>query len=329
MNERVTDHPIHPADDSLDFTGRGLLEAVSGTGILDIPDAGAVLNRQQDDRDAALIAEAHFAKATQGAVVAVAGPLGDIEPDTMTLHTRDAYLMFIGRKHKPGPKHMPIVGGRKFAAVLKSIWYLSAQDNPYADWLLIRLSEGLADLRRRLAGDSRHREEVMELLRRKGLALSVMSSRRPLIVTLGFRSPYGYATAEAMVEFDYYVRVIKTLVYKDRLSDAQGSEAIRALTRDLRRFFLGAVRWERLLNRDEIAALSRRDFLRGADASARKRTEAAVRLLGPVPQNVLLRDTVPRHTRRRVQPTEAVLRALQQVAQSHSDDIDQAGEALL
>jgi len=148
-------------------------------------------------------------------------------------------------------------------------------------------------------------------------------------VTLGFRSPYGYATAEAMVEFDYYVRVIKTLVHKDRLSDEQGREAIRALAREMRSFFLGAVRWERLLYRKEIKALSRTDFLPGADASARKRTEAAVGLFGPVPQKILLRETVPRHTRRHVQPTEAVLRALQKVVQSRGEDTEQAGEALL
>ena len=152
---------------------------------------------------------------------------------------------------------------------------------------------------------------------------------RPLIVTLGFRSPYGYATAEAMVEFDYYVRVIKTLVHKDRLSDEQGREAIRVMAREMRSFILVAVRWERLLYRKELKALSRNDFLPIADASARKRTEAAVSLFGPVPQQILLRETVPRHTRQSAQPTEAVLRALQKVVQNRGEDADQAEEALL
>jgi integrating conjugative element protein (TIGR03761 family) len=329
MSTSVTDQPNSPADDSLDFTSQGLLGDVSGTNILHTPVSSATLTRQQDDRESTQIAEAHFDKAAQVAVVALAGPLRDIEPDTMTLHTRDAYQMFIGRKHVPGTPHVPIVGGRKFAAILKSIWYLSAQDNPYADWILIQLSEGLVGLRERLTSATRQREEVIEKLRSKGLALSVMSSRRPLIMTLGFRSPYGYATAEAMVEFDYYVRVIKTLVHKDRLSDAQGREAIRALAREIRSFFLSAVRWERLLYRKELTALGRNDFLPGADVSAHKRAEAAVGLFGPVPQKIMLRDTVPRHTRLRVQPTEAVLRALQQMAQSRGEDTDQAEEALL
>jgi hypothetical protein len=42
-------------------------------------------------------------------------------------------------------------------------------------------------------------------------------------VELGFRSPYGYATAEAIVEFDYHVRMVKTLVLKDRHERRGGS----------------------------------------------------------------------------------------------------------
>jgi integrating conjugative element protein (TIGR03761 family) len=298
MSASFTDHSDHPADDSLDFTSPEPLAAASDAGIPDIPVPGA-------------------------------GPLTDVEPDTMTLHTRDAYQMFVGRKHEPGSKLMPIVGGRTFAAVLKSIWYLSERDNPYADWILIQLNEGLGDFRKRLARVAREHEDVMQQLRRKGLALSVMSSRNPLIVRLGFRSPYGYATAEVMVEFDYYVRVIKTLVHKDRLSDTQGRDAIRALTRELRRFFLSAVYWERLLCRDELAHLSREDFLPGADAAACKRTGAAAALFGPVPQEILTGSTMPRHTRRRAKPTEAELRALRAVAQSAADETDRAAEALL
>lgn len=329
MSTSVTDQSNRPADDSLDFTGQGLLGKVSEAGILHTPVSGAARTRQQDDPEAALIAEGQLAKTTQGVMETVAGPLKDIEPDTMTLHTRDAYRMFIGRKHLQGTQDVPIVGGRKLAAVLKSIWYLSAQDNPYADWILIQLSEGLVGLRERLASATQECEALMEKLCSKGLALSVMSSRRPLIVKLGFRSPYGYTTAEAMVEFDYYVRVIKTLVHKDRLSDEQGREAIRVMAREMRSFFLGAVRWERLLYRKELKALSRTDFLPSADTSARKRTEAAGSLFGPVPQKILLRETVPRHTRRSAQPTEAVLRALQKVLQSRGGDTDQVEEALL
>ncbi len=150
------------------------------------------------------------------------GQLVDETPDAMTLHTQDAYRMFTGRAADPASNAPAIPGGRRFAAVLKAIWYLSANDNPYADWILIRVYQSLSAIRAQMGQVIQAREAEFERLRRRGLALSVLASRSPVTVELGFRSPYGYATAEAIVEFDYHVRMVKTLVLKDRMSDEAG-----------------------------------------------------------------------------------------------------------
>jgi integrating conjugative element protein (TIGR03761 family) len=242
------------------------------------------------------------------------GYLEDAIPDTMTLHTREAYRIFTGRAAEAAGKLPAIPGGRRFAAVLKSIWHLSANDNPYADWILIRMYAGLVGIRAHLGRVIKAREEAIELLRRKGLTLSVMGSRRPKTVELGFRSPYGYATAEAIVEFDYYVRMIKTLIHKDRLSDEEGRVAIRELGRELRALFAEPIRWERNLLREELRQLSRGDFLPGADEIAHQRVRAVVALFGEVPRKVFTGAEAPRHTRRRVKLSEAELRLLEQAS---------------
>ena len=244
------------------------------------------------------------------------GPLADATPDIMTLHTQDAFRMFTGRAADPQTNAPAIPGGRRFAAVLKSIWYLSANDNPYADWILIRVQQALVTLREQMAREAVECEAEFEFLRRKGLSLSVLSSRSPATVALGFRSPYGYATAEAIVEFDRHVRMVKTLVLKDRLSDGQGRVAIREIGRGLRALFLEPIRWERLLLREEMLPLSRSDFLPGADDMARQRTHLAVTLLGEVPRAVFIGDDAPRHSQRRITPTAAELRLLRQVSLS-------------
>ena len=51
------------------------------------------------------------------------GQLADATPDTMSLHTKDAYRIFTGRGADAAGKLPPIPGGRRFAAVLKSIWH--------------------------------------------------------------------------------------------------------------------------------------------------------------------------------------------------------------
>jgi integrating conjugative element protein (TIGR03761 family) len=242
------------------------------------------------------------------------GHLADETPDVMTLHTQDAYRMFTGRSADAQNQASAIPGGRRFAAVLKSIWYLSANDNPYADWILIRVYQTLVAIRSQMAQAIRAREIEFEALRRKGLHLSVLRSRSPATVELGFRSPYGYATAEAIVEFDYHVRMVKTLVLKDRLSDEDGRAAIREIGRGLRALFLEPIRWERLLLREEMLHLSRRDFLPSADEVARQRMHIAVTLFGEVPRAVFTGDDAPRHSQRRITPTAAELRLLREVS---------------
>ncbi|MBE0623476.1 MAG: TIGR03761 family integrating conjugative element protein [Burkholderiales bacterium] len=244
------------------------------------------------------------------------GQLADATPDTMTLHTRDAFRMFTGRPADADAGLAPIPGARRFAAILNSIWRLSANDNPYADWLLVRMYAGLVAIRAHLSRAVARQQAAIDLLKGKGLALSVMVSQSPKLVDLGFRSPYGYATAEAIVEFDYYVRVIKTLIHKDRMSDQQGRAAIREVGREMRALFLGPIRWERQLLREDLRQLSRSDFLPGADELARARVRAAVALFGELPRSIFTGAEAPRHTRRSLKLTDAELQLLEQATLS-------------
>lgn len=239
------------------------------------------------------------------------GRLEDAVPDTMTLHTRLAYVLFTGRPADTTRNAPGIPGGRRFAAISRTLWQLSANDNPYADWILIQLYDELLRIRCHLSEMIGVRESEIESLKRRGLSLSVLSSRQPMTLDLGFRSPYGYATAEAMVEFDYYARIVRTLVAKDRLSDAQGDAAIKAVGKSLRGLFTAPIRWERHLLHEQLRPLSRSDFLPGADESARKRVRAATALFGEVSRAVFTGAEVPRHTQRRVRLSEAELRLLQ------------------
>jgi integrating conjugative element protein (TIGR03761 family) len=257
------------------------------------------------------------------------GRLADDSPDVMTLHTREAWQMFTGRAADSSGRTPAIPGGRRFAAVLRAIWMLSARDNPYADWVLIRVYHRLGGIREQMARTIEAHEVELARLRSRGLSLSVLASSRPVTVELGFRSPYGYATAEAIVEFDYHVRLVQTLMLKDRLSDAAGREAIREIGRALRGLFLEPIRWERALMREEMLPLSRADFLPGANEAARLRVQAVVSLFGEVPRLVFTGDEAPRHTQRRATPTAAELRLLREVALSSVAELLAAPEGQL
>jgi hypothetical protein len=114
---------------------------------------------------------------------------------------------------------------------------------------------------------------------RKGLIFSILKSREPVSLELGFRSPYGYTVAGLIVEYDYRVRQVKTLVRKDLMTDDEGRKLIREVTRRIRGVFETPVRFERYLIRQELRELSRTDWLPGADAEAGKRVQGGDRHL--------------------------------------------------
>lgn len=238
--------------------------------------------------------------------------LSDATPDRMTLHTTEALLLFSGRSGEDSAAKEGIPGGRRFAAILKTVWHLSGRDHPYADWLLIRMGQGLDAVRAYVAVATREHEARLDDLRHKGMSLTVMSARHPHIVHLGFSSPYGYAMAEAVLEFDRFVRVVKTLIHKDRLGDLEGRAAIRSASRRFRALFQEPIRWERALLDSELRFLCRGDFLPEADAAARQRVALAERRLGPISPAVLACDERPRHTQQRSRLTEAQRQTLRE-----------------
>jgi integrating conjugative element protein (TIGR03761 family) len=292
------------------------LEPSTETDIDSAADKGPLVSESVEQESPVALAPAPLANTRPASQRGAVGRLADQTPDAMTLHTREAWQVFSGRRGDAAGQVAAIPGGRRFAAVLRSIWALSARDNPYADWILIRVTQRLGEIRAQMARAIETREAELERLRARGLTLSVLASSRPVTVELGFRSPYGYATAEAIVEFDYHVRLVQTLMLKDRLTDEEGREAIREIGRGLRALFLEPIRWERALMREEMLPLSRADFLPGAYEAARLRVQAAVRLFGEVPRAVFTGEEAPRHTQRRVTPTAAELRLLREASLS-------------
>lgn len=242
------------------------------------------------------------------------GSLVNEEEDSMTLHTKEGYRLFMGRAKDPAGTYAAIVGGKRIAAALRSLWMLTGLDNPYADWALVRHEHNLGLMTQRLEAEIQAGKAELEVMRARGLSYGLLVSAEPKSVALGFKSPYGYAIAELMVSYDYFIRLVKTLGRKNLISDDQERTRIREATRFIRRHFNETARFERWLMRAELRELSRADYLPGADAEAAKRIEAAAGIFGPVPSEVFAGRLVPRHSRRRLQLTEQDRKLLQQAA---------------
>jgi len=250
------------------------------------------------------------------------GGLVDDASDTMTLHTKEAYRLFMGRSADPQGSLQPIVGGKRIATALKSLWMLTGLDNPYADWALVRHEENLALMRKRLADETKAAQADLDMMKQQGLSYALLVSQQPQVLNLGFKSPYGYAIAELVVAYDYYIRAMKTLGRKNLRSDDQVRQSIRELTRFIRRHWNETARFERWLLRAEVQKLSRSDYLPGAAAEACKRVEAVTAIFGQVPAEIFVGKVQPRYSRRRLQLSPQERKLLQDVA----SDLTQAEE---
>lgn len=83
----------------------------------------------------------------------------------MALHTREAWRLFVGRPAEAKRRSGAIPGAVRFAAICRSVWVLSAHDNPYADWFLIRAHEELTGVRQHIEQVVTQREVEFDRLR--------------------------------------------------------------------------------------------------------------------------------------------------------------------
>lgn len=250
------------------------------------------------------------------------GGLVDEESDVMAIHTKEAYRLFIGRTRDESPHGYGVTSGKKVAAVLRSVWNLSASDNPYADWVLVQVSERVSALRQQLSEAATAHEVALTKLAERGLRVSVLKSRAPVEVELGFRSPYGYMVADLILDFDYYARVVKTMVNKDRMDGQVGKDELRAVTKGIRALFESVLPYQKYMLREELRQLCRSDFLPGATEESKKRVAAAVGIFGQVPKEIFTGEVRPRHSRRRADVSEKEMRLLMEVIQQEVVEVE-------
>jgi integrating conjugative element protein (TIGR03761 family) len=189
----------------------------------------------------------------------------------LTIQTIHAQRLFQGRAasaEKPA-----IVGLIGFANRLRVIWQGARNDDPYADWWLIKIHEGIeiaeADIR------NRQLELVKRIEQMKALEVDVAASRRPYRVPLKFANPYAYRGAKLLAEFDKLVCMALTARHIGLLDSKACEDILKASARKVRAIFM-IPQGYRLLKIN-------RELLR----KSLGRSHEARQLMGEVPGDVL------------------------------------------
>lgn len=125
----------------------------------------------------------------------------------LTIQTYQAQSLIRGRRAADGKP--AIIGLIGFADRLKSLWQAIRTDDPYADWWLLKVEEGIAGSR----GQLRRLQQGLEALfvASGSLEFSVAQSSRPQRVSLQFANPYAFRAAQLLGEYDQLMCTDMTL----------------------------------------------------------------------------------------------------------------------
>ena len=192
----------------------------------------------------------------------------------LTLHTVHAQRLFRGRA--ASAEKPTIVGLVGFANRLRVIWQGARNDDPYADWWLIKIHEAIEMARDSIRSGQVDLAKLLEQV--DAMEIDIAASRHPYRVPLRFANPYAYRAAKLLAELDKLVRMALTARYVGSL-DSRGSEDIlKANARKVRSIFM-IPQGYRLLKID------REQVQKGMG-----RSHEACQLMGEVPDDVLRGD---------------------------------------
>ncbi len=189
----------------------------------------------------------------------------------LTVQTRQAQRLIQGRK---GSADKPaIVGLVGFADRLRLIWQAARNDDPYADWWLIKIHEALDQAREFIRRS--HIEFDEKLTQSPAIEVAVAESLRPYRIPLQFANPYAYQGAHLIGEYDTLVRTLLTGCHVGLLDRSSSERIVQFGGRRIRGVF-NVPQGYRFLGIDRAS-------VRGQDEKARQ----ALALMGELPPALL------------------------------------------
>lgn len=151
----------------------------------------------------------------------------------LSVQTRQAQRLIRGRN---GNAEKPaIIGLVGFADRLRVIWQAARNDDPYADWWLVKVHEALERVRDLVRVEQAALDAQLEQL--TAMEVSVAESMKPYRIALQFANPYGYRGAQLIAEYDTFVRTLLTAHHVGLLSGAAMEGLLNACARKIRGVF--------------------------------------------------------------------------------------------
>jgi len=217
---------------------------------------------------------------------------------SLSLHTLQARKLVTGIPTKRG-----MIGLWSFTKGVKKIWEAAGQDDPYADWQLLKIYDALKNADRYLRSQLTTWRQTLR--QTTHFTINNMGSVTPIRVPLYFVTPYGYWAADMIGIFDELARELFTAKTIGMKSANDFNQAIRQAMHQVLKSFNKAYQWKAL-------SLTRADVIAKSNNAL-----TAERVLGPLPEVILLKKL-----RAPLAPIINKTRSETQVKESKCSDIE-------
>jgi len=189
----------------------------------------------------------------------------------LTLQTNQAQQLIHGRNGAPDKP--TIIGLIGFADRLRVIWQAARNDDPYADWWLIKVHEAINANETFISHQMVKLDKLLEQM--TGMEVSMASSRRPYRIHLQFANPYAYQAAQLLARYDRLVCTALTARHIGLLDGASCKQVQQTCARKLRALFMMPQSYRFLkLDRETVG-------------KAIGRSHEARQIMGSVPDDIL------------------------------------------
>jgi len=152
----------------------------------------------------------------------------------LTIQTRQAQQFIRGRK---GTADKPaIIGLTGFADRLRVIWLAARNDDPYADWWLIKIHKAIDSSSTYIRDWQSELDSQLDQV--TGLEVTIAGSQKPCRVPLQFANPYAYQAARLLSEYDTLVRTVLTARHIGLQNNEVSEGLLRLCGRKIRSTFV-------------------------------------------------------------------------------------------
>ncbi len=198
----------------------------------------------------------------------------------LEIHTDQAQRLIRGRVRK-GNKPA-ITGLLGFASQMNILWQAAADDDPYADWWLVRVEEAIAAAQSFLATQRAQVDSAaLDTFR---FRVGISHSRRPQTLMLQFATPHAYRAAQLLGEYDALVCQCLTLKHVGACPSGQMGDLIALGGHRLRGVFS-------LPQGYRVFAINRADVHHNTQRAHQARAH-----LGELPLEILTGERAASHT---------------------------------